>query len=166
MPETNAVKNGARSDHPPPVVNGTVHSNMSQNINGIAHDEYHPGTFLTDYVIDDATNDGGVLLEEAGDGFHPGAARYRLRLRLPARPRSRMVYPRESKRWQKCLSVEQVENLPLCQVVILVNDRNLFGQAALSECVAECRRHSTCSNDNHFATFHQCIVVCCHGNAC
>jgi hypothetical protein len=52
MSETSAVENGSRSDHAPPVVSGAFKRHMSQNIHGIAHDDYHPGAFLADYVID------------------------------------------------------------------------------------------------------------------
>jgi len=62
MSEASAVEYGAGSDHPPPVVPGTLHGNMSQNINGIAHDEYHSGALLAKNVIDYAANDGCVLL--------------------------------------------------------------------------------------------------------
>jgi hypothetical protein len=53
--------------------------------------------------------------------------------------------------WKECLPVEQVQNLPLRQIIVLVYDRNLFGQTALSKSVAERRTNGPCANDNDFA---------------
>jgi hypothetical protein len=69
MSETDAVENCARSDHPASFVSRTPGGNMGQNVNGIAHYEYHACTSLDDDVIDNAANDGRVLVEKLEPGF-------------------------------------------------------------------------------------------------
>jgi len=124
---------------------------MSQNVHGIAHDEYHPGALLGNDVINNATNDSCVFLEKLKSCFtgalcHTCCDYYYLRVCIVAGISNTNRYS-----WKECLPVEQVQNLPLRQIIVLVYDRNLFGQTALSKSVAERRTNGPCANDNDLA---------------
>jgi hypothetical protein len=127
---------------------------MSQNVHGIARDEYHPGAFLVNDVIGNAANDGCVLLEKLESCFTGSLCRTccdhdYLRVCV-------VVWIADTNRysWEECLPVDQVQNLPLYQIVVPVDDCDLFGQAALSKSVAKRRTNSTRANDNDFAPLH------------
>jgi hypothetical protein len=154
MPEAGAVENGSRPDHSPSVIPGTLNGNMSQNVHGITHDEYHPGAFLFNYVINNTANDGYVILEKLESCF-PGTlcdARcnyYYLCICVVA-----WIACTNGYGWEELLPLHQVQNLPLRKIVIPVYNHNLFGQAALSKREAERRPNRACSYDYDFALLH------------